>query len=181
MKNKLLGRLKAKWTRVKVELKAPDPKPLDNKKLRMELQGLQFGLRCMMALGGYRVKPKDMSDDQVRERADATTTLCANLQLMIRCAEDVILRHGLRDEYQHQLDLVGEGLNNLNKAETQLAEQVIAKYAKEKAVSDVNVQGIVGEGKRPVAETGLRIDRQAGAGVRRRFQGSEEADTAHYG
>jgi hypothetical protein len=103
----IFGRVKRAW----FEMKDHPVVPVDSKKMKMELDGLSFGLRCLMSMGGYKFKPEGLKDDELKQRADGTATLCANLHLMVRCAEDVIIRHNLLDEYRTQLAKVEEALN----------------------------------------------------------------------
>ena len=107
-----LGRLRAEW-------KVGPPVPLDPKRTKDELQGLAFGLRCLMAQGGYKVKPEGMGQDELVARGDATATLCANLHIMVRCSEEVLLRHGLNLEYVQQIERVTAELNKLTSVPVQ--------------------------------------------------------------
>jgi len=92
------------WKRVLREWKAKAPRAIDAAKVNTEIRGVKFGMRCMMIIGGYRFK-KGMreTDEEIQKRADATVTLIINVFMMVRAAEDVIVRHGLTDEYKAQL------------------------------------------------------------------------------
>ena len=92
------------WKRILRERAAKAPKPIDAAKVNTELQGIKFGMRCMMIIGGYRFrKGLKETDEEIQKRADATVTLIMNVFMMVRAAEDVIVRHGLTEEYKAQL------------------------------------------------------------------------------
>jgi hypothetical protein len=127
-----------KLKRVVSELRAGPAVPVDMKKMKGELQGLMFGMRCVMAHGGYKLKPPGMTDKELEQRSDNTTTMAANLHIMVRCAEKVLLRHGLTEEYVGLLKYVED---ELAKAPTltqsdQLAVQRAINEAGVKAVKD---------------------------------------------
>lgn len=147
---KLIDRIK----RAAFEWKAKPAVPLDGKQMRGELDGLMFGLRCMMALGGYKVAPKGMSEDEIKARGDQTSTLCANLHLMVRCAEEVILRHGLVREYRQQLQDIEKKLS------VPPEDQIAATRAMLKVVKDVDVQGVVGKGNGSLDQESVRGDNE---------------------
>jgi hypothetical protein len=161
-------RLIEKLKRLRTEWKAGPPVPLNVKRTKDELQGLSFGLRCLMAQGGYKVRPEGMGQDELVARGDSTATLCANLHIMVRCAEEVILRHGLQPEYVQQIERVTAELNKLTAVPVQ--DQLLAMKALAKA-GGANGEGHVrdagGEGDGPVAEGSVQPDQQeGGTGVR---------------
>jgi predicted nucleic-acid-binding Zn-ribbon protein len=106
------------WRKDRIRAKAwkfdGPPVPLKVGQVRAELTGLQFGLQCLMALGGYKVKPLGLNDDELKQRGDSTGALCANLHIMVRCAEEVLLRHGLKEEYVQQIQQITTELNVLS-------------------------------------------------------------------
>ena len=77
--------------------------PLRGAQLRLELDSMAFGLRCLMVQGGYKLKPAGMKDEDIKRLGDNQASLHANLHIMLRCAEDVINRHQLTAEYRAQL------------------------------------------------------------------------------
>lgn len=102
--------------RVIAEMKTKAPEEIDAKKVDAELQGVRFGMRCMMILGGYKARQgldASLTDAEIQTRADATLTLIMNIMMMLRAAEDVLYRHGIIDEYMKQTEHLQQALQDL--------------------------------------------------------------------
>jgi hypothetical protein len=87
----------------------------DGVSLMKEISMIQFGLRCMMSLGGYKFKPLIMSDVAIKQRSDQELTRVVNNHLMLKAAELVILRAGLRTEYIKQIETLQKQLQEAAK------------------------------------------------------------------
>jgi hypothetical protein len=123
------------WKRFLRERKAKAPRAIDAAKVNTELQGVKFGMRCMMILGGYRFKKGlKETDEEIQKRADATVTLIMNVFMMVRAAEDVIVRHGLTEEYKAQLahlqSAIAAGVPQPTGEELLKLQEMLGKMAK---------------------------------------------------
>jgi hypothetical protein len=160
-------KLRERLRRIRREWKTGPAIPLDVDQIRGELEGLKFGIRCMMAMGGYKLKPEGMNDEELKKKADSTTMLLANLHLMVRCAEEVIVRHGLGLEYQAQLTKIGEGLNAAVSEQVHNRDQLAAmqallkagKNGKDHAIQEAVEPGTEGS----VGPEGIRDHSEGGA------------------
>lgn len=101
--------------RLLTEARLPKPQFVDARKANSVIVGVRFGLRCLMTQGGYKVRKgiTDLTDEQIVKRADATVSMITSVMLSIQAAETVILRHGLKDEYDELVLKLQEDLGNM--------------------------------------------------------------------
>jgi len=148
----------------------PDrPKDIDADKVDMELSGVRFGLRCLMVQGGFKVRKgiKDLDNEQILARADATVTLIMNVFMFVRAAEDVIVRHGLVDEYKAQCAKLQNAIEKMmpqpNEAELVKLREALGMMAKGAADGQGESAGVRlseagGDGDGTVDQVGVRGD-----------------------
>ena len=154
------------------ELRAKAPGPIDASKVGLELQDIRFGLRCMMGNreAGYRARKNiPLADSAIDPKADATLTLIMNVFMYVRAAEDVIVRHGLKDEYvaqtAHLQNAIAAGVPQPTQVELEALQEMLGKMGK--GADDgggVQLSDAGGEGDGPVGPEGLRDHRTEAAG-----------------
>ena len=107
--------------RMVTELRLPAAQYVDAVKANSVIIGIRFGLRCLMTQGGYRVRKgiTDLTDEQIVQRADKTVSMITGVLLSIQAAEAVILRHGLKDEYDDLVLKLQEDLGNVMQQPTE--------------------------------------------------------------
>jgi hypothetical protein len=129
-----MGRIRTWWRQVKVEAALPDQKPTSATRVRKDIQSMQFGLLCVMALGGHKVAPEMLKDEEIKVQSDKTITLITNVLMMLRAAEDVITRHRLLEEYRNQTGVLQKDVEAAMKAEIEgvsaAVKDVLAREAK---------------------------------------------------
>ncbi len=86
-------------------LKADPPprQPTRSVMVKRDLDGTAFGMRCYLARGGNRYRPIGLNDGEIEQRATEVCAQITDRAIWIRAAEDVIMRHGLVEEYQGQV------------------------------------------------------------------------------
>lgn len=147
------------------ELKARPPVEISGERVKQELDGVRFGLRCMMANSGAGFRARKaileqvhgMADAAVDQRADATLTLIMNVFQFVRAAEDVIVRHGLLDEYKAQVahlqDAVGRLVSMPSSAQLEALKATLEQMGK---------GGADGEGGVKLSDAGAEGDGAVG-------------------
>lgn len=137
--------LKAAWKQFVREVGLGDPKATSVPIINRDIEAMNVKLRCMMTLGGYKVKPPGLTDEQIKQFSDEAATETANFILMLRCAEDVILRHGHRDEYLAQVGQANGGLRQLLEAKMSgLYDAVMRKIRQEGSKEAAKRDGLEG-------------------------------------
>lgn len=168
-------------------VRARRPTQIDAEKVEAELAGVRFGLRCMMGNreAGFRARSAilkqvpGMGDAEVDKRADATLTLIMNVFQFVRAAEDVIVRHGLADEYKAQVahlqDAIGRRVTLPSMEQLEALKKTLGQMGK----GDGNGEGGIqlsdagGEGNGAVGQGGVQDHLVPGASeVRGRLGGA---------
>jgi hypothetical protein len=162
----LLGRLAR-------EIGAKAPGQIDAAKVQQELNGIRFGLRCMMGNreAGYRARKNiPIPDSEIDPRADSTLTLIMNVFQFVRAAEDVIVRHGLDGEYKAQVAhlqaAVAAGLPQPTTVELEALQKMLGRMGKgaDDGEGGVQLSDAGGEGERAVGAEGVPDHRGETAG-----------------
>ena len=153
------------------EVRTKAPGPIDAARVQQELAGIRFGLRCMMGNreAGFRARNKiPLGDSEIDARADATLTLIMNVFQFVRAAEDVIVRHGLTDEYKAQVAhlqaAVASGMPQPTQVELEALQKMLGQMGGQDGEGGVQLSDAGAEGDRPVGSEGVRTDRGASAG-----------------
>ena len=121
------------------ELVLPKLEPMPAVKVKNMQDGLRFGMRCMMAVGGHKyAEGTKLTEVELQTRADLAVTTILNLQVYVLAAEQVITRHGLKEEYTSIIDKVNDELRGMYPQPT---EQEIEKLRALIASGGENGQG----------------------------------------
>ena len=83
--------------------------------LMRDIANIQFGVRCIMALGGFKMKPLTMTDAQIKERSDVEMTRIVNTHIMLKAAEKIILKAGLREDFIEEIERLEKQVNEVAK------------------------------------------------------------------
>jgi hypothetical protein len=78
--------------------------PTSAQKILTDWNAMQYGLRCHLAIGGYKFRPPGLSREELELHANGIVNLIANILVQMRAAEDVIHHYGLDAEYKMQTD-----------------------------------------------------------------------------
>jgi hypothetical protein len=98
--------------------------------LLKDVTQIQFGLRCMMSMGGYKMKPLTLTDLQIKQRSDVELTRVINTHLMLKAAEMIILRAGLREDYVAQVETLQKQMNEAAKPKPVEGGPALSELAK---------------------------------------------------
>jgi hypothetical protein len=153
------------FKRILAEIKTKPPVILNAEEIENSLGSLRFGLRCMMAQGGYKSRQGiPLKDDEILKRSDVTVTLIHNVFIMLRAAEDVLKRHDLLIEYQAVVEDSQNAIKNHVPQPTgeqlQKLKETLGAMAKGKDDGKADVQGAGGNGSGAVVEESVRGDQQ---------------------
>lgn len=182
------------WRRVLRELRAAPPAALDAAHIKQELDSINFGLRCLVITGilqepgiGYKAKHQvddaeyllkirkglRETDEEIVSRSDWAVTMIMQVFMFIRAAEDVVVRHGLEEEYKAQIANLQEAIarlvpapsrEELSKLQAMLGKMMTGRVEEAVALGDAKGDGDGGvklsdagsAGQDSVGEAGLR-------------------------
>jgi hypothetical protein len=161
-----MGKVREWLARVAAEAKTPPRTWTDAKQVKSDLQGIQWGLQCYFSLGGFKFRPKGVSEEDAWARTQEVLGNVTSVFMMIRCAEDVITRHGLVKEYQEQYAQVQRDVDVILKPIPE-ADQMAALRAlvaavnrakmKERGQARVGIPGTDGGTGEPVDAMGVTL------------------------
>jgi len=120
--------------------------PLAAVKVKGMQDGLRFGMRCMMAVGGHKYADGiKLTEVEMQTRADLAVTTILNLQVYVLAAEQVITRHGLKEEYTSIIDKVNDELRGMypqpTEAEIAKLKALISTGGEDGKLSDTGKEG----------------------------------------
>ena len=94
---------------ITLNIRTREGKMVDIKQAALSIQRLQFGLRCVMASGGYKYNP-GLSETELKKIAESTFNDVVLMALRVTAAEEVLATWGKEAEYRSVLDKLVEDL-----------------------------------------------------------------------
>lgn len=147
-----MGAIREFLRRVRREATLPERKPSSMVQIGTDIDQLNYRLRCTMTLGGYKHKPPEIKDDaELKKLSDEGVTKVANVLLMLRCAEDVITRHGIEREYQKQVEEAQIALTKMIKARFSGVYDAIEQAIKKAGIAEMRQREGLGDAEHPEA------------------------------
>lgn len=94
--------------------KEPEPikSTIQPMQINKELQDIQFGIICIMGVGGHKYAPP-IPEVQLKQRAEMEAGRVGQAHVQLRVAEDIILRHNLLEEYRVEVAALDAALTSL--------------------------------------------------------------------